>query len=212
MKRILYFVVLVSLLFSLEGCLTTLYPIFHPEQVIFNERLLGYWECADGQNRITYMEFRRIPADRQRELSPPIRAISDSGYFVSRIAHSGDIKDQYIVFLVKIGGHFYMDFYPVELPSQKDISRIYKDHQVPLHSNYRLDMKDRNHFEIRLFEKSFLEKLMADNKINIRHENIGGKNLVTASTDELQQFIRKYGDDPDAYAGNITSWTRFPFY
>ena len=212
MKRAFYIACLLFLIISLNSCLTTLYPIFHSNEAILNEKLLGYWKCTDKDKKISYMEFIKIPADRKTELSPAIQKISDKGYFVSRISSLGDITDQYFVFLVKIGKNYYLDYYPAELPSQKNVNRFYKDHSIKVHSNYRCDIKDNNHFEIRLFEKTFLDKLISDNKINIRHEVIGNKNLITASTDELQKFIIKYGDNPDAFAGNITHCSRIIDY
>lgn len=212
MKKIRHFIIALLLVFLFSGCLTTLYPIFHPDEAIFNEKLLGYWNCVDKNKKVSFIEFTRIPASRNRELSPALREISGKGYFVNRINVSGDITDQYFVFLVKIGTNFYLDYFPAELPSQKNVNRFYKDHYIKLHSNYRLDMKDNNHFEIRLFEKTFLDKLISDNKISIRHEVMGDKNLVTASTDELQKFIMKYGDNPDAFAGNSTYCSRIIDY
>ena len=212
MKRAFYIACLLFLIISLNSCLTTLYPIFHSNEAILNEKLLGYWKCTDKDKKISYMEFIKIPADRKTELSPAIQKISDKGYFVSRISNVGDITEQYFVFLVKIGKNYYLDYYPAELPSQKNVNRFYKDHSIKVHSNYRCDIKDNNHFEIRLFEKTFLDKLISDNKINIRHEVIGNKNLITASTDELQKFIIKYGDNPDAFAGNITYCSRIIDY
>lgn len=212
MKKFCHIVFAVILLSALSGCLRTLYPIFHPDEVVFNDRLLGYWQCTDKNKTTSYLDFSRIPAGRMQELSPAIRAVSGKGYFVSRISGLKQVTDQYFVFLVKIGTNWYLDFYPAEMPAEKIVNPFYKDHQVKLHSNYRCDVKDPNHFEIRLFEKSFLDKLIADNKINIRHERIGDKNLVTASTEDLQKFILKYGDNPDAYAGNITYCSRVTDY
>lgn len=208
MKKIFYIIATAFLLLFLSSCLTTLYPIFHSDEAIYNESLLGYWKCTDNDKKISYMEFRKIPAYRKSELPPAIQEISDKGYFVSKISSLGDITDQYFVFLAKIGKNHYLDYYPAEMPSQKNVNRFYKEHFIKVHSNYRCDFKDNNHFEIRLFEKSFLDKLISDNKINIRHEIVDGKSLITASTDDLQKFIIKYGDNPEAYAGNINYCSR----
>lgn len=212
MKKIL---LILSLFFSLAflgSCLKTLYPIFHKKDAIFNESLLGYWKCADKAKNISFVEFRKIPVDRKTELPPSIREISDKGYFVSQIDSIGKIKGQDFVFLAKIGKNHFLDYYPAEGSFQKNVNKSYREHYVKLHTNYRVDFKDNNHFEIRMFDQSFLEKLLSDNKINIQYEEVNGKKLITASTDDLQKFIIKYSDNPDAYGGDITYCSRIIDY
>ena len=144
MKKIFYIIATAFLLLFLSSCLTTLYPIFHSDEAIYNESLLGYWKCADKDKKISYMEFREIPADRRSDLPPAIQEISGKGYFVSQISSLGDITDQYFVFLVKIGKNYYLDYYPAEMASQKNVTRFYKEHFIKFHSNYRCDFKDNN--------------------------------------------------------------------
>ena len=158
------------------------------------------------------MEFRKIPVDRKTELPPSIREISDKGYFVSQIDSIGKIKGQDFVFLAKIGKNHFLDYYPAEGSFQKNVNKSYREHYVKLHTNYRVDFKDNDHFEIRMFDQSFLEKLLSDNKINIQYEEVNGKKLITASTDDLQKFIIKYSDNPDAYGGDITYCSRIIDY
>ena len=212
MKKIFYIISLLFLLLFLSSCLTTLYPIFHKEDTVFNTKLLGYWKCSDKENNISFMEFKKIPDDYKQELPPAIQEISGKGYFVSRISSLGDITDQYFVFLAKIGKNYYLDYYPAETTVQKNVDRFYKDHFIKVHSNYRCDFKDNNHFEMKLFDGDFLDKLISDNKINIRHEVIGGRNLITASTDNLQKFIITYSENAAAFGDNITYCTRIIDY
>lgn len=212
MKRIFYIIYISFLLFSLSSCLKTLYPIFHKKDAIFNESLLGYWKCSDKAKNVSFVEFRKIPDDRKPELPPSIREISDKGYFVSQIDSMGKIKSQDFVFLAKIGKNHYLDYYPAEISSQRNVNKHYRDHYIKLHTNYRFDFKDNDHFEIRLFDQSFLEKLLSDNKINIQYEMVNGKKLITASTDDLQKFVIKYSDNPDAYGGDITYCSRIIDY
>ncbi|HLO82839.1 MAG TPA: hypothetical protein VK166_17865 [Chitinophagaceae bacterium] len=212
MKR---FVLIVFLIFSLSffsSCLQTLYPIFHIKDTVFSESLLGYWKSLDKAKNVGFIEFKRIPEDRESELPPGIREISDKGYFVSKIDSMGKIRSQYFVFLARIGKCNYLDYYPAEMPSQRKVNKLYRDHYIKLHESYRFDFKDNDHFEIRLFDQAFLEKLLSDNKINIQYEVVNGRKLITASTDDLQQFVIKYSDNPDAYGGDITYCIRIRDY
>jgi hypothetical protein len=212
MKKIFYIITGSFLLLFLSSCLTTLFPIFHPGDAIFNKNLLGYWKCSDKANNISFMEFKKIPGEYIQDLPPGIREIADKGYLVSRVNTKEEMTSQHLVFLVKIGSYYYLDYYPVEMPSQKSVNKNYKSHFVKVHSNYRCDIKSNDHFEMRLFEKSFLDQLIAKNQINIRHEVVDGKNIFTASTKDLQRFIKQYGDNPEAFGDDITYCNRVLSY
>jgi hypothetical protein len=209
------FLLLLGLFLSvtlLSGCLKTLYPIFHKKDAIFSPNLLGYWRYTDKENVTGFVEFKKIPENRQPELPPAIREISDKGYLVSKMDNMGKIIAQDFVFLAKIGKNQYLDYYPAEMSSQRNMNKHYRDHYIKLHTNYKYDFKDTDNFEIRLFDQSFMEKLLSDNKINIKYEMVNGKKLITASTDDLQKFIIKYSDNPDAYGGNVTNYSRIINY
>jgi hypothetical protein len=212
MKKIVYIAAVSFLLLFLSSCLTTLYPIFHAKDVIFNKSLLGYWKCSEGKSKERkFMEFKKIPDERKSELPPGIREISDKGYLASRMDSMGQIINQYFVFLAKIGKNNYLDYYPAEMPSQKNVNKIFRDHYIKVHSNYRCDFKDNDHFEMKLFDRGFLDKLISNNKINIRHEVIDGNNLITASTDDLQKFIIQYCDNPEAFGEDNTYCSRIVY-
>ena len=68
---------------------------------------------------------------------------------------------------------------------------------------FKIDFKDNDHFEMKRFDGTFLDKLIADNKINIRHVVVEGSNVITASTDDLQKFIIQYSENPKAFAYSI---------
>lgn len=212
MKKIFHIVFAALFLFSLSGCLKTLFPIFHEKDAIFNKSLLGYWRCSDKGGNISFMEFQKIMDDRKQELPPGIRKIADKGYLVTRINTKEEISSQHFVFLVRIGKYYYLDYFPAETGSQKNVNKIYKDHHIKVHSNYRCDFKDNNRFEMKLFDQDFLDKLISKNQINIRHEVIDGSNLITASTDDLQKFIKQYSDNPEAFGDDITYCSRMQHY
>jgi len=182
----------------LSGCLTTLFPIFHEKNVVFNSTLLGLWRYTEDEQE-KFMEFNKIPGDRKKELTPNVNNISDKGYLVSTKDSTGKLISQCFVFLAMIGPHYYLDYYPAEIPGQKKVNVFHKEHFIKVHASYRIDFKNRDHFEMKMFDKSFLDKLIANNKINIRHEVVDGKNIITAPTDDLQKFIIQYSDNPKAF-------------
>ncbi len=201
MKKIILKLFLFFSLTFLSGCLDTLYPIFKIKDVVFDENLLGYWKCSGLDEKIRFMEFKRIPGERRSELSGDILSICDKGYLLQRMDSSGQIIEEDFVFLAKIGENYYLDFYPAEMSFQKKVDEVFKKHFIKAHKSYKYDLKNKNHFEISRFDKEFLDKLISNNKINIRHEVLEGKNLITASTEDLQKFIIQYSSDPHFFSG-----------
>lgn len=207
MKKIFY-ILFPSLLIFLSSCLTTLFPIFHVQDVIYNRTLLGYWKCSDKSGETGFIAFTNIGNDRKGELPEAVRIIAEKGYLVTRSDQNNQPLAQYFVFLLKIGKYYYLDYYPAEMPSKKMVSKEYKDHCIKLHSNYRCDIKGVNSLELRLFDAGFVLDLLGQHQINIKHETTDDGELITASTDDLQKFIGKYSDNPKAYGDYITYCAR----
>jgi hypothetical protein len=207
MKKRLYILSL-SLLVFLSSCLTTLFPIFHVQDVLYNRDLLGYWKCSDKSGETGFITFTNIGNDRKEELPPGVRIIAEKGYLATRSNQNGQALAQYFVFLLKIGKYYYLDYYPADMASKKMVGKDYKDHCIKLHSNYRCDIKSLNSMELKLFDAGFVLDLIGQHQINIKHEKTDDGDLITASTDDLQKFIEKYSDNPKAYGDYITYCTR----
>ena len=204
MKKALFLYSFFFLLALLSGCLSTLYPIFKINDVVFEENLLGFWKCSGLDEKVRFMEFKRIPSERKSELSGEIKSICDKGYLLQRMDSSRQVIEENFVFLAKIGGNYYLDFYPAEMLSQKKVDAIYRKHFIKVHKSYKYDFKNNSHFEISRFDKEFLDKLISNNKINIRHEVLDGENIITASTEDLQKFIIQYSSDPHFFSGTMS--------
>ena len=173
------------------------------KDVVFDENLLGYWKCSGLDKEVRFMEFKKIPVERMPELTGDVRSISDKGYLLQRMDSLRQLIQEDFVFLAKIGENYYLDFYPAEMSFQKKVDQFYKAHITKVHKSYKYDLKDKNRIELSRFDKEFLDKLIASNKINIRHEVLEGKNVITASTEDLQKFIIQYSKDPHFFSGTI---------
>lgn len=75
-----------------------------------------------------------------------------------------------------------------------------------MHSAYSIRFLKNDEFELKQFDEKFMRELVENKKIRIRHEiRDDGTFVVTASTEELQQYIMKYSDVPEAYYSDNTS-------
>ncbi|WP_315818701.1 hypothetical protein [Paraflavitalea speifideaquila] len=119
---------------------------------------------------------------------------------------SKEEKRKYYVFLARIGKHQYLDYYPIETKMQKKYAAFYKSSYVRMHSFFRLLSGEYgNSIKIGQFADSYLQKLIEQKQIRIRHEKkIDGSYVITAPTEELQQYVAKYGDVDEAFQDNKT--------
>ena len=133
--------------------------------------------------------------------------VSDETWTISRL--KGDTPEYiltqtdsekeavYAVHAVKLGKHYFLDM-------QADVSDdLYTlAFNYPMHAFYKLDLSDPASPLLYAFDSEYLEQLFEQRKIRIRHEydpNMGIY-VLTAPTAELQQFMRKYADDPKAFS------------
>ena len=170
--------------------------------LIENTDLKGIWSYS-GSNKKGTMQIENIPTERYNELSGDVKNIAGKGYFITWKDSTGVITAQYFAFLAKIDNNYYFDYYPAETAMQKNIDDIFKLHYIKLHSCYKITLENNGDFEIRLFDEGFVEKLLDERKILIKYEQHqnpdGDSKVITASTDELRQYLKKYSAYENAF-------------
>jgi hypothetical protein len=197
MQKIKIAVILSFMVVLLNSCLLTFYPIYNPSDVVFDPALVGSYtiaEAKDGQP--DGLEMIRL--DRSGiNLPQPIAAISNKGYLVKFTESNGSISSEYIAFMVTLNKNRYIDFYPYSKDAEKH--GTYAALKVPMHAIYRISLEGNRKLSLRRFNQEYLSELIDKRQIRINHENIDGKIVVTATTQELQQYIIKYGSQEAAY-------------
>jgi hypothetical protein len=69
-----------------------------------------------------------------------------------------------------------------------------------LHSLYRIQLKNDHSFAMGQLKEDYLENLINKKQIRIPYEiGYNGFYIITASTEQLQQYVLKYGQVPEAY-------------
>ena len=189
----------------LSGCFVkSLHPFYQADEVLFKKEFLGTWSDDDSSTwKIEQgMRFNGF-------LKP---GVPDNAYLITCTDKKGTA--QFSVHLFKLGTRLFLDFYPEEVTGSNDMMAV---HLVPAHTVARVDM-NRDKMVIQWYNEEWLIGLFRQNKIRIAHEKIpseAGKTnddnyqvVLTASTDELQKFMLKYSDDPNAFKGDYTSVLR----
>jgi len=208
MKKVSLILAFTFLLIFLSSCLRTLHPIFTIKDIIYESKLLGTWK-TENQGTKGFAIITNLAADNSIELPEKIASIKQKGYLVSYQDKDGNTTEQYIAFLARIGKHLYFDYFPAEKKDNKIGDEFFTSHFVKLHTSYRVDISKDSGFELNQLDESYVTKLIEEKKIRISHEKDANGNIViTASTDELQQYIIKYGDEPGALRSEKTVFTK----
>ena len=203
MKKIILPGALCLILVLLNSCLTTLHPIFTEKDLVFDPRLVGKWSNTEDASTATY---RLTHANELKSLSTALQRNASRIYMLEERDAQGKLKSKQYAFMVKLGTYYYMDFYPAGLKENGVQDEFFATHFVPMHSIYRIRFKNTHSFDIQQLDAKYLETLIKNKKIRIKHEvTEDGGYVITAPTEELQKYIVKYSDIPEAYSGDNSS-------
>ncbi|MEL7122984.1 MAG: hypothetical protein AAFO07_26280 [Bacteroidota bacterium] len=174
MRKYLLFLILVVLL--AQSCIISLHPLYTKETIAFHKSLSGTFEEGEEEEKV-FWKFER----------------KKDYYNLIRYSEKGDTL-QYEATLVKLGKHYFMDFY-AEPPDEvsNDIIEF-----LPTHNFAKLNIED-NLLTFQFFDYNFLDDLFENRKIRIKHEVVEDARVLTAKSEDLQKFVLKYADTPEAF-------------
>jgi len=101
--------------------------------------------------------------------------------------------------LFKLGNNYFFDFFPGENEElDEKINTLMAFHLVLAHTFAKVEIS-QDTIKILQFDVDYLEELLENGKIRIRHVRPDDNIILTASTKELQEFFIKYSEDEDAF-------------
>lgn len=195
MKTRIISAILLTVIF-LQGCLVkSLHPFYTEQDIVFKKELTGTWTDKDSSIWIIQQHMRFNGLFKSDKPDP--------SYNISFTDQKGSSK--FVAHLFQLEGQLYLDFYPSEISSGNDLAEF---HLVATHSLARVDLA-AGKITIRWYNEAWLADLFNKNRIRISHERVpyepdqydpqSMQVILTAPTDELQKFIKKYGNDPEAF-------------
>ncbi|MDF1575975.1 MAG: hypothetical protein P1P86_12380 [Bacteroidales bacterium] len=189
--RPLKIMIAISLLFlaTLSACLvSSLHPFFKEEDKYFNESMLGNW--IDGDSCIWTIHPNMVPKEFPGPDEP------DGSYQITYYEE----EDQVSVLtatLFQLNRVDYVDFVP-DLNEEHFTSDMTSYHHIPVHTLARVQY-NKDSILLYWYGDEWLNELFEQNRIRIKHETVENhdydRQVLTASTDELQKFMKKYAND-----------------
>jgi hypothetical protein len=209
------YTLLLTLIFTsvlISGCfLQSVHPLITEEQAILMPQLEGTWE--DGDNRWTFFRSEAqspgLDIDQFDDLGD-IELDTDSNgrryitnpntYLVYIESIDGSENPSLLLgYFGEVGEATYLDLTVVSYGVDPSFENW---HTFPVHTFSKIEYVDEQ-LHISIFDSEWIQELITYNRVRIKHENINGEVLITASNKELRKFVQKFSDEEEAFADPI---------
>lgn len=186
----------------LSSCFVkSIHPFYKEDDLYFNKDLIGTWIDKDSCKWYVKQIYVSYGEGQNK------KEYWNNGYVVEQVIKKNESGKKYEVFLFKINDQLYADFTSSLYPDFK-LDEGYSD-KIRSHNLAKVNIA-KDEIAFIFFNGEWLADLIENNKIRIAHEFVKfpqpismkykGEYILTATTDELQKFISKYGNDPKAFA------------
>ena len=160
------------------GCVPSIHGIATEENMVWDEELLGTWGDADTAD------------DPNAEFWQFEKGKGDGCY---RLLHRDDGKvGEFDVVMVQLGDMLFLDLFPGDNDAVEHSDELYKMHLLAAHTFMRVDELGKE-LRMRFMDIDKLKDLIKDNPAVVKHEMRDDQIILTAGTDELQDFLLRYG-------------------
>ena len=175
---------LIVVLIATQSCtIFSLNPLYHEDDLLEEPALLGAWQEDDEGKE--FVSFEKYEGKR---------------YIFRYMEKDGPEKIDSVSFeagLLKVGEHYFLDLYPYYEQESSESDYLFRGF-IPTHSFLKIEW-NKDDLDLYIFSYDRLQELFEQNRIRIRHQTFEDYIVITASTDELQKFIKKYADDEKAF-------------
>jgi hypothetical protein len=206
-------ILLVALLMTvtLMSCVTSLHPLLTYSTAVTDDRIIGRWKNDDQEYIVQEFFksdfFEKNKGDLMKEHKDNKGKLTESSkrdsflflksYMINYIKNG--IKYELLGNMIRLNGQLFMNFIGVEIQTA-DTSKN-EDFDLPnrLESGTiaRVKVINTNTIKLDFIDGSYIYDQVKAGRMKIKNErdDLYDTFLITASTDELQQFIKKYGND-----------------
>ncbi len=209
--------VLPCLLLLSQSCITSLHRLVTSDNAVQENRIAGTWQQDEKTIKIQTVkkselakEFNQLWNEKDKKpLSDPEKKDSilyyEKSYVFSFV--KSDVTYFMLANFIRLNNELYADIYPLQM-EQEDISNKKEINEyngefgyTSAHTFAKLIFPDNNSIELKFLNGEFIGGKIDKGKVAIKNEKdeLSGAVLITASTEELQRFLLKYGKDERLY-------------
>lgn len=203
---------LLILIVIAQSCVTSLQPLVTYNTAVTEDRIAGNWN-SDGQDYTVQKFFdsdlyKKLKKEADKNKSDENKKLSEKEmsdsilYSKSYIVKYTKNKIEYHLFgtMIKLNGRYFIDFTAADLntiDNNGDAFEITFTDRLNTHSIARVQFNNSSTLKLDFIDGGFLYDQVQSGRMKIKNERdeLYETFLITASTNELQQFIQKYGND-----------------
>ncbi|NWJ50582.1 MAG: hypothetical protein HXX14_06935 [Bacteroidetes bacterium] len=189
-----FFVLLGLICLILSGCLVkSLHPFYKPSDLVFRQDIIGAYT---DQNKGVW----KIEGAVNKNFLGVGKSDKQQNYYKISLLDEKKRTTTFQGCLFKLDNNYYVDFYLEKGNNDDAQTELYSYHVIGVHTVAKV-LIGKNSLRIKWYNEKWLSELFEQNKIRLSHEKIEDNDAVvlTASTNELQQFMRKFANDPKAF-------------
>jgi len=200
------FFVLSLLFLIINGCVVkSLFPFYTSNSVVFEKKFIGNWIDTEYA-KWNIQPFQEVILKENKKISPSelddeqFALYNKYGKAYVVYFEKDSTKSSFLAMAFKINNQLFLDVTPIEDSEIDGLKNdLYKHHLIGTHTLAKFDLINDNEIDIKWFSSDKLEELLDENRIKIKHEKIGFWDTIvlTASSEELEKFIKKYMDSKD---------------
>lgn len=172
-----------TLAFVIAGCVPSLHSLFTEKEIFFEPELVGCW--SSSQNSKEIWQFTKK---------------GDSNTYEVNYTDSDGDKGSFTGTLGKINETIFLDLFPNNSEMEIRSNDFYKAHLIPAHTFLKIEQITPT-LKMRAMNPDKFDKMIKGDPNIIKHEVIANDDraVITASTQEIQQFMKKYANEKEFF-------------
>lgn len=208
------------IILSAASCNTTsLQPIATLDKMVTDDRVAGEWNGPKGnflveplKKSALYAElsqsiFRReltgLP-DKSHSSEEKYDSLMEAKSYLLSFWQNG-VRHLMMFRLVRLGGDLYGDLFPIGVKNAKgDDNYGFTLNHLSTHTLAKVAINDDATISLRPVAGDYVKSQLLAGNMNLRYEydELFGSFVITASSEEMQQFIVKYGKSDRLFAAD----------
>jgi len=204
----MYLVPGVLILLTLSSCLTIVQSLVTQDNIITDNRIDGLWIDSDSKSILVQKIMNSKLKPSFTELDRHDYTRDDSVFFTKHyvISFREKILDySWVAGIVKINDHFYLNLEPDEClrTNGKEAYTFNGQDFLTTSTIAKLEWKNNNSLVLNFLNGDYIKEIVLKGKAQIKHEYdpLFGTFVITASSEELEKFLGKYGNNENLFNG-----------
>ena len=195
----------VLVLFSLSSCLTIVQSLVTPGNILTDDRIEGQWIDLDSKSILVqkFMKSKGKSLFTEMEHYTAEDSVFYTKFYAISYREKG-LDYLWFVGLVKVKDQLYLNLVPEECLDNngKEAYKLGKETSTIA----KLEWKNNNSVILHFLDGDYIKQIILNGNARIKYEYdpLFGTFVITASSDELEQFLVKYGNNESLFKGGNT--------